>query len=208
VTKTYVFRRDSYVVEVEHRVENHSDQPWRGAQYRQFQRTEPTDMEKSAFLYTYTGGVIYSPEEKYEKIDFDDMRDADLNRKIEGGWAAMIQHYFVGAWVPGPQEVNHFYTKAPEGRPYVLGLVSEPTTVAPGDSTTFHTRLFVGPKEQKRLKQVAEGLELTVDYGILTFIAKPLFWLLEYIYAVIGNWGWAIVVLTLYASVTATIASA
>ncbi len=197
VTKTYVFRRDSYVIEVEHRVENRSDQPWRGAQYRQFQRTEPTDMEKSAFIYTYTGGVIYSPEEKYEKIDFDDMRDTDLDRKIEGGWAAMIQHYFVGAWVPGPEEVNHFYTKAPKDRPYVLGLVSEPATVEPGSSVTFSTRLYVGPKEQKRLKQVAEGLDLTVDYGVLTFIAKPLFWLLEYIYDVIGNWGWAIVVLTL-----------
>ncbi len=197
VTKTYVFRRDSYVVEVEHKVENGSGRPWQGHQYRQFQRTEPTDAEKSFLLYTYTGGVIYSPEEKYEKIDFDDMRDGDLSRDILGGWAAIIQHYFVGAWIPDQEEINHFYTKAPENRPYVLGLVSPPRQVEPGASTVFSSRLFVGPKEQKRLKAVAEGLELTVDYGILTFLAKPLFWLLDYINRLIGNWGWSIVMLTL-----------
>ncbi len=197
VTKTYVFHRDSYVVEVEHKVENKRARDWQGYQYRQFQRTEPGDDEKSTFIYTYTGGVIYSPEEKYEKIDFDEMRQADLSRDIKGGWAAMIQHYFVGAWIPDQQELNHYYSKAPEGRPFVLGLVSPARAVAPGASTVFSSRIYVGPKEQKRLKEVAEGLELTVDYGVLTFIAKPIFWLLGYIHGLIGNWGWSIVVLTL-----------
>ncbi|MFQ5488538.1 MAG: membrane protein insertase YidC, partial [Gammaproteobacteria bacterium] len=197
VTKTYVFHRDSYVVEVEHKVENSAARPWQGYQYRQFQRTEPTSDEKPAFIYTYTGGVIYSPEEKYEKIKFDDMRKADLSRDIKGGWAAMIQHYFVGAWIPDQQEINHYYSKGPEGRPFVLGLVSPSREVQPGASTVFSSRIYVGPKEQKRLKEVAEGLDLTVDYGVLTFIAKPIFWLLGYIHGVIGNWGWSIVVLTL-----------
>ncbi len=197
VTKTYVFHRDSYVVEVEHKVENNTARPWQGNQYRQFQRTEPTSDEKPAFIYTYTGGVIYSPEEKYEKIKFDDMRKADLSRDIKGGWAAMIQHYFVGAWIPDQEEINHYYSKAPEGRPFVLGLVSPSREVQPGASTVFSSRIYVGPKEQKRLKEVAEGLDLTVDYGILTVIAKPIFWLMGYIHGVIGNWGWSIVVLTL-----------
>ncbi|HHH36466.1 MAG TPA: membrane protein insertase YidC [Gammaproteobacteria bacterium] len=197
VTKTYIFHRDRYVVDVEHRVENGTGQPWQGMQYRQFQRTEPTDAEKSAFIYTYTGGVIYSPEEKYEKISFDDMREADLSRDIKGGWGAMIQHYFVGAWIPDQEEQNHYYSKAPQGRPFVLGLVSPRAEVAPGATTLFHSRIYVGPKEQKRLKAVAEGLDLTVDYGVLTFIAKPIFWLMGYIHGVVHNWGWSIVLLTL-----------
>ncbi len=197
VTKTYVFHRNRYVVDVEHKVENGSGQPWQGLQYRQFQRTEPTDAEKSTFIYTYTGGVIYSPEEKYEKISFDDMREADLSRDIKNGWAAMIQHYFVGAWIPDPEELDHYYSKAPQGRPFVLGLMSPRVEVAPGASTLFHSRIYVGPKEQKRLKAVAEGLELTVDYGVLTFIAKPIFWLMGYIHGLVHNWGWSIVLLTL-----------
>ncbi|MGE0372083.1 MAG: membrane protein insertase YidC [Gammaproteobacteria bacterium] len=197
VTKTYVFHRDSYQIGIEYRVENNSAAPWTGYQYRQFQRSLPGEDEKSAFIYTYTGGVIYSQEEKYEKIDFDDMDKRDLSRSITGGWAAMIQHYFLGAWLPGPQETNQFYSKAPKGQPYVLGLLSQPITVAPGEAGEFSSRLFVGPKDQTRMEKAAEGLRLTVDYGVLTILAQPLFWLLKYIHGVVGNWGWSIILLTL-----------
>jgi len=197
VTKTYVFHRDSYVIEVDQRVENDSSSPWKGYQYRQLQRTEPAPGEKPRFVYTYIGGVIYSPEEKYEKIKFDDMRKENLSRDIQGGWAAMIQHYFLTAWIPDSDEKDHFYTKAPPGQPFVLGLVSPERTVAPGQSTVFSSRLFVGPKDQDRLKKAATGLELTVDYGVLTFIAQPLFWLLRHIHGVVHNWGWSVILLTL-----------
>ncbi|HFD92591.1 MAG TPA: membrane protein insertase YidC [Gammaproteobacteria bacterium] len=197
VTKTYTFKRDSYVIDIAHTVDNGSTEEWRGHQYRQFQRTEPADYEKSTFIYTYTGAVIYSEEEKYEKIDFDDMKDGDLSRDIKGGWAAMIQHYFVGAWLPREDELNHFYTKAPKGRPFILGLVSAQDAVAPGAQKTFASRVFIGPKEQHRLEKLAPGLELTVDYGVLTVLAKPIFWLMEYIHALIGNWGFTIIILTL-----------
>src|SRR5690606_13180144 len=99
VTKVYTFRPGSYVVDVEHIVENASAEPWTGYQYRQFQRTRPTDQEGSWFLYTYTGGVISTPDKRYEKIDFDAMDRADLQREVEGGWTAFIQHYFLGAWL-------------------------------------------------------------------------------------------------------------
>lgn len=197
VTKTYVFHRDSYQIGVEYRIENGSGAPWTGYQYRQFQRSLPGDDEKSAFLYTYTGGVIHSQDEKYEKIKFEDMDEKDLDRSLSGGWAAMIQHYFVGAWLPDPAETNRLYTKAPKGQPYVLGLLSQPKTIAPGETGEFESRLYVGPKDQERMEKAAEGLRLTVDYGVLTLLAQPLFWLLKYIHGIVGNWGWAIVLLTL-----------
>jgi len=197
VTKTYVFHRDSYLIGVEYRIDNGSAAPWTGYQYRQFQRSLPGEDEKSFFIYTYTGGVIYSPEEKYEKIKFEDMDKQDLNRSITGGWAAMIQHYFLGAWLPDAAETDQFYSKAPKGQPYVLGLLSPAKTVAPGETGEFTTRLFVGPKDQERMEQAAEGLRLTVDYGVLTILAQPLFWLMKYIHGVVGNWGWAIILVTL-----------
>lgn len=197
VTKTYVLRRGSYEITVDHTIENRSGEEWRGRVYRQLQRTRPTEDEGSAFIYTYTGGVIYSEQDKYEKLDFDDMTKQNLSRDITGGWAAMIQHYFVGALIPDPSQANHYYSKALDDGRFVLGLVSPDISVAAGATATHSTRLFVGPKLQHQLEKVAPGLELTVDYGMLTFLSKPLFWLLEYIHKVVNNWGWAIVILTL-----------
>ncbi|MCC6207478.1 MAG: membrane protein insertase YidC [Gammaproteobacteria bacterium] len=197
VTKTYIFYRDSYQIGIEYRIENASGAPWTGHQYRQFQRSLPGDDEKSAFLYTYTGGVIHSQEEKYEKIDFEDMDKENLDRTITGGWGAMIQHYFIGAWLPDSQETNQFYSKAPKGQPYVLGLLSQAMTVAPGEAGDFKSRLYIGPKDQARMEKAAEGLRLTVDYGMLTILAQPLFWLMKYIHGLVGNWGWSIILLTL-----------
>ena len=197
VVKTYTFHRNSYVIDVSHAVHNPSKMEWRGHQYRQFQRTAPGDDEKSSFIYTYTGGVIYSNEEKYEKINFDDMAKNDLSRDIDNGWAAMIQHYFLSAWIPQTGEVNHYYTKAPDNSPYVLGMISPEVRVGAGETAQFNSRLYIGPKAQHRLEKIAPGLKLTVDYGVLTVVAQPLFWLLEKIHSLIGNWGWAIVVLTL-----------
>ena len=197
VTKTFIFKRNSYVIKVEHAVENGSQNAWQGNAYRQLQRSEPTKEEKPRFIYTFTGGVIYSPENKYEKIKFDNMKEEDLSRDVKGGWVAMIQHYFVGAWIPEQDQTDHFYTKAPPGRPYVIGMISPQLTVEPGKTGLFDSKLYVGPKDQKRLKKVAEGLDLTVDYGVLTVLAKPIFWLMGYIHGVIGNWGWSIIILTL-----------
>ena len=195
VTKLYRFRRGSYVVEVEFQVRNQSGADWSARPYYQLQRT-PLQQE-SRLLYTYTGGVLYSQEEKYEKISFDDMSDENLSRDVSGGWAAMIQHYFLAAWIPPADQTERYYTRALKGERYVIGMIGAPLSVAAGDEATGQTRLFVGPKLQHVMEKVAPGLELTVDYGKLTFLAKPIFWLLEKIHALVGNWGWAIIFLTM-----------
>jgi len=197
VVKTYTFHRNSYAIDLTQEVRNGSKSEWRGHAYRQFQRTKPGEDEKSSFTRTYTGGVIYSDENKYEKIKFDDMDKKDLSREIKAGWAAMIQHYFVSAWIPQADETDHYYSKAPADHPYVLGMVSPEVSVGAGESTQFKSRLYIGPKEQHRLEKVEPGLKLTVDYGVLTVIAQPLFWLLEKIHGLLGNWGWSIMVLTM-----------
>ncbi len=195
VTKVYTFRRGSYVIDVDFEIDNASGTPWRGHMYRQLQRSKPED--KTTFIYTYTGGVLYTEEEKYEKIDFDDMESANLKREAVGGWAAMIQHYFLGAWIPAQDEKNSYYTKAPGNQRYIIGSLGEEAQVAPGEKGRLQAQLYIGPKLQKQLEQVAPGLELTVDYGVLTIIAKPLFWLLDVIHSFVGNWGWAIILLTI-----------
>jgi len=195
VIKLYRFHRNSYVVEVEFLVRNGSDQPWSARPYYQLQRTPKK--QENRFLYTYTGGVLYSPEEKYEKIKFDDMQEKELSRDIKDGWAAMIQHYFVAAWIPPRNETDRYYTRALKGERYVIGLIGPTLEVAPGSEAKTEAQLFVGPKLQHAMQAVAPGLELTVDYGVLTIIAKPIFWLLEHIHALVGNWGWSIIFLTM-----------
>ncbi len=198
VIKRYTFHRGSYLVDVEHIVNNNSGSDWQGRQYRQLQRTQVAETGQSTFIYTYMGGVIYSPEEKYEKIKFEDMLEADLDRTITDGWAAMLQHYFLGALIPETGTPEHYYTKTLSNSRYVIGLISPSWhTVANGDTGVFSTRLFVGPKLQDEMREVAPGLELTVDYGLLTVLAQPLFWLLKTIHGFVGNWGWAIVLVTL-----------
>jgi YidC/Oxa1 family membrane protein insertase len=197
VIKTFTFTRNSYEVGVEHKVINDSAKVWQGHQYEQLQRTRPGADEKSTFINTYTGGVIYSSEEKYEKYSFDDMDDKDLSRDITSGWAAMIQHYFVTAWLPPSDQTFKYYSKAPDNRPYVLGMVSPALKIAPGQSGSFKNNIYIGPKEQKRLEKITPSLKLTVDYGILTILAQPLFWLLTHLHKLFNNWGWSIIVLTL-----------
>ena len=197
VTKRYIFHRGSHVIDVEHEVTNNSDHEWTGRQYRQLQRTAAAKPAKTTFIRTYTGGVIYSPEDKYEKITFEDMQKQDLDRTVTDGWAAMLQHYFLAALIPERSVAERYYTKTLSNERYVIGLISPQREVAAGDHTVFGTRLYVGPKLQDEMKKVATGLDLTVDYGRLTVLAQPLFWMLKTIHKLIGNWGWAIVLLTL-----------
>ena len=196
VTRRYVFERDSYVVRVVQEVDNASNTEWRAYQYSQLRRTPQTEGPGFLGAASYTGGVIYSPAEKYEKISFGDMEDENLSRDITDGWLAMIQHYFLAAWVPSREENLRYYSRVDDGE-YVLGQSSPWQTVAAGQTGRFENRLFVGPKEQDRLEEIAPGLDLTVDYGWLTIISKPLFIALSWIHDVVGNWGWSIILLTL-----------
>jgi len=194
VTKIYTFQRGSYVVAVNYEVANASGQEWRGRQYRQFERAR-ADRE-SRFVSTYTGGAVSSPESKYRKLSFDDMDKQAYSSDVKGGWTAMIEHYFVAAWVAGQDETNHFYSKALGNGLYALGMSSSEQVIPAGGKGEFSSRLYVGPKLQDHLAAVAPHLELSVDYGLLTVIAQPLFWLLKTIHGLVNNWGWSIILLT------------
>ncbi len=197
VIKTYTFHRGKYDIEVSHKVMNQSGKGWQGSFYRQLQRADYGEKEGSMFIYTYTGGVIYTPEEHYQKIDYSDMQDEKLQRpNIQGGWVAMMQHYFLSAWIPEDNAINTFYTNQ-LGYRYYIGLQSALETITAGSEKVFNSKIYIGPKLQDDLETLATGLELTVDYGFLTVVAKPLFWLLKVFHELTGNWGWAIILLTM-----------
>ncbi len=198
VTKTYQFRRGDYLIDVSHRVANESSSDWVGSQYRQLQRSRP--LETSKLLYTYTGAVVYNEEIKYEKIDFDDMEGESFKLDSSGGWVAMIQHYFLSAWVAEPEQNNLLYSIANTRRypaTYTIGMRSQNQNIGVGQQAEFTSQLFVGPKLVNRLEEISPGLDLTVDYGALTFLSKPLYWLLSFFNGLVGNWGVAIILLTL-----------
>ncbi len=211
-TKTFIFKRDSYVIDVNFAVNNSSAKQWQGFMYGQFKRTQPRDAQKGSLIQlpSFMGGVQYTPEDKYNKVSFDDISEENLNVNTDNGWIGMLQHYFVGVWMPqssneNPAKYNFYstYKNNPARPEYIMGFKSlSPLTVQAGQSGSVHTSAFIGPKEQKRLKIIqkesnVEGLALTVDYGWLTVISDPLFWILKTIHSVVQNWGWSIILLTI-----------
>ncbi|MCH9743033.1 MAG: membrane protein insertase YidC [Proteobacteria bacterium] len=202
IEKTYVFHRGSYLVSIENKVTNNSQQPWQASVYQQLVRNH-YDPTSSFFLPTYTGGVLYDETNKFEKVTFDAMKKQAVSRDADHGWLGMMQHYFVAALIPSAAVQAHYYSKALDDNRYVLGMVLPAISVAPGASAETSVSLYVGPKHQDVLAKVAPGLELTADYGVLAFIAKPMFWLLETLHSLvqpisgIWSWGWAIILLTM-----------
>ncbi len=198
VTKRYTLHRNSYLVGLEVVVDNQGSKPWNGSFYRQLERTKVAEKGQSSFVYTYMGGAVSSSFKNYEKVKFESMADWKPNQSyLTGGWAAMIQHYFLAAWIPVADEPNHFYTKALADGRYNIGLITQALGVASGSSHSFSSRLYVGPKEQNRLEAAAANLDKTVDYGWLFIIAKPLFITMKFLHEHLGNWGWSIIILTL-----------
>jgi YidC/Oxa1 family membrane protein insertase len=201
-TKRFTFTRDSYDIKIDYLVDNRSATPWTGFIYGQFLRTHivPDRGFILGAVPTYLGGAIYTHEDKFEKIDFDEMHKTPLKRTVSDGWVAMLQHYFVGAWFPRDDAPYSFYSRVlnnPVNTRYNIGLNSlTPVTVAPGETGQLGLDLFAGPKEQERLAEKPQGFDLTVDYGWLTPVSAPLFWVLDKIHGAVGNWGWAIILLT------------
>jgi YidC/Oxa1 family membrane protein insertase len=198
ITKVYTFQRGSYLIDLHYEIKNTGSAAWSGRLYGQIQRG-PIH-RKSGFTepYTFTGAVISSPEERYEKLDFEDMSEQPLDRSIKGGWVAMIQHYFISALIPESGAEYRYYSKAlntPER--YMIGLYGPELQVPPGGEARDGFKFYVGPKVQKVIEKVAPGLELTTDYGIFWFVAKPLFKLIEWLKQLTGNWGWAIIFVTI-----------
>jgi len=198
VTRTYTFHRDSYVIDMNVSVDNATGKDWSGRMYAQLQRTDYEDTDKSKFVNTFMGGVVSTPANKYQKIKFKDMSSWKSEENFsKGGWVSMVQHYFLTAWIPPESELNHFYTSEINGGRYIIGMQTGETTVAAGKTSQFSDKLFVGPKIQKRLDAAAPNLRLTVDYGALTILAEPIFWLMGKIHGVVNNWGWSIIFVTL-----------
>lgn len=197
VKKVFTFKRDNYEIDVNYFV-TAGDEKWLGSDYMQVVRTPPSTEGSNAFIHTYTGGVLYNEEIKYEKYDFDDLAESDINLKLKDGWLSMIDHYFITAWIPQPAENNLYYSRFVRSKnQYVLGVRSPAVVVLPGETIEIKSRLVSGPKLQYKLEEIEKGLELTVDYGILTIIAKPLFWLITFFHGLTANWGWSIILLTI-----------
>ncbi len=196
VIKRYTFTRGNHAFRLEEIVRNGSDKEWKGREYRQLQRSEP-QQKSNALMVTFTGGAIWTPEDKYHKIKFGELAEGQPDLGVKDGWYAMIQHYFLAAFVPPHGETWHYYGKGVGNGRYVIGGYTPVKTVAPGAEAVFGGTVFVGPKLMSELETVADGLELTVDYGWLVFLAKPIHWILEEINAFVGNWGWTIIIFTI-----------
>ena len=204
VTKTYTLKRGDYTIDLSTRVDNAAAGEWSASAYTQLTRTSPIVNRKFSFTnpdqYSFVGAAWYSPEEKFEKLNFEDFAEEPLNRTITGGWAAQQQHYFFAAWIPEATEPTAYSTAVitDQGAPrYLIRQVGPSFKVAPGASSTRTARLYVGPKQQEKLDSIAPGLGLTIDYGMVTIFAKPVFWLLNHLHKLVGNWGFAIILTTL-----------
>jgi YidC/Oxa1 family membrane protein insertase len=201
--KTYTFHRGDYTVGVKHDVVNNTGAPINPSLYLQIVRDGTKPEHKSSFfafdpVSTFTGPAVYTDAEKFKKVDFDSIEKGkdEHARKADNGWFAMVQHYFVSAFVPQEKAQREIFTKKVDNNLYAVGNILPLGTVAPGATASMDAKLYSGPQESARLEKVAPGLELVKDYGWLTIIAKPIFWLMEHIHNVLGNWGWTIIVLT------------
>ena len=199
ITKIYTFKRGSYDIKLDQVVKNTTGKVWTGRQYSQLLKVEDKSGKGNMLtggMRAYDGGVIYTEKNKYQKISFDDMAEKTLDEMSKGGWTAFIQHYFASAWIPPADQDNHFYTKELNDNRYVIGTYSPMVSIENNSTAQFSSQLFAGPKIQPLMEKVATGLELTVDYSVLTFIGKPIYWLLNQIHGVVGNWGVSIIGVT------------
>ncbi len=201
--KTFVFQRGRYDIDVRHEVENVGSEPVSPSLYLQLTRDNGKTEEDSSFSKTYTGPALYTDAEHYHKVPFEDIakHDAFQPKPADNGWLAMVQHYFLSAWVVPPGTQREFYTRAISDHLFAVGAVFPLGALAPGAKASQQAVLYAGPQNQSALEALAPGLERVADYGWLDPIAKPLFWLLGFFYRIVGNWGWAIVLLTLLVKV-------
>lgn len=198
ITKSFTFFADRYDLRVNYTVKNNTQSVWKDQFYAQLKRDnteDPSQLNSKAPMNTYLGAAVRSQDEPYTKLPFDEIADEPFKQEVTGGYAAMLQHYFVAAWIPEQSVAHHFFTRASRGYNFV-GFMDNAIEVQPGQTVTTGATLYAGPKNQERLQQLAEGLELTVDYGMLWFIAQPLFAVLKWIHSIVGNWGWSIILLT------------
>jgi YidC/Oxa1 family membrane protein insertase len=200
--KKYTLEPNSYVIKVENKITNQTTNSISPFLYAELVKDSNVVVE-SQFYSTFTGPAIYTDKEKYKEVDFGDIEKKKVKlpqpqEAGESGWIAMVQHYFATAWIPNPESAREVYFDKLDNNLYRVGVKSALAPIASGASFTQESKLFVGPEEDALLNQVAPGFDLIKDYGYLTIIAKPLFWVLMQIHQVVQNWGWAIIILTIF----------
>jgi YidC/Oxa1 family membrane protein insertase len=197
LVKTYTLTRGRYDMTVQHDVVNNSGQPVSPQLYLQLVRDGNKLSSETPFYSTFTGPAIYTEAKKYQKVDFADIEKnkADFEKSASNGYVAMVQHYFATAWVLGEGVVRDNFARKVDNNLYAVGAITALPAVAPGQTHSQQAMLFVGPQAEKVLEALTPGLELVKDYGWLTILAKPLYWLLEKIHSFVQNWGWSIVLL-------------
>jgi len=198
VTKTYTLHRGRYDIDVQHALNNVSGQALSPSLYLQLERDGNDPADTSSFYHTFTGVAVYSEQEKFQKVTFSDIakQKGTYIKQADNGWLAIVQHYFATAWIPpeGKARTNELLQVQPNL--YAARSIEAVGTVQPGATTQVDSHLWVGPQDQKAMAALAPGLDTVVDYGWLSIIAKPLFALLTWLHGLLGNWGWAIVALT------------
>ena len=200
ISKRFIFSRGDYLVRVEYHIDNQSAEAWQGNLFGQIKRDSSSDpsaeLSSGMGMAPFLGSATTLPDERFAKFDFEDMREKPLREKLSGGWIAMIQHYFLSAWIPDPNQTHTYSTRVTSAGYNIAGFVSPAVTVGPGQQGKIAAKFYAGPKDQYRLAEISPYLDLSVDYGWLWWIAQPLFWLLIKIYGFVGNWGTAIILLT------------
>lgn len=201
IDKIFHVTRGSYLIKVSYHIVNHGAKPWSAAMYGQLKRDSSKDPSASQARFgmsTFLGGVWWSPEKHYNKLPLDKFNKDKLELTTQDGWIAMVQHYFLTAWIPNSGTQNAFSSRtSADGSANIIGFTSAPVQLTTNQQITLSANFYAGPKVQEVLRTIATGLDLTVDYGWLWFIAKLLFWLLTHIQMLVGNWGWSIILLTL-----------
>ena len=203
IIKRFEFKPSDYQIGVRYIVRNLTSEPWSATFYGQFRRdSHQPETESSTGMRPFLGAALREKDKNYSKYDFSDIDDETVKTSIQGGWLAFVQHYFVTAWVP-PQESNNRYSlRRLQGNDiYLMAVTGEKINVAAGSSAEYKVDLYIGPKNQDVLKQMSPYLDLTIDYGFLWMLAKPLFAVLQMIHSVLGNWGWSIILLTIFVKI-------
>ena len=198
LTRSYTFKRGSYVIAVRNEISNRGQTLVAPQLYMQLVRDGNDPSTGTHFYHTFTGPAVYDSKEKFQKFEFKDIHDQVKTIKSSDGWLAMVQHYFVSAWLPQPDTGDReFYLRKLQPNLYAVGVMLPLPQLAPGAQTVQTDTLYVGPEIESQLQGLAPGFELVKDYGWVTIIAKPLFWVLEQVHKVLGNWGWSIIGLTI-----------
>lgn len=199
LVKTYTLKRGAYDIAVRHDIINTGSAPVAPQLYMQLVRDGNKPPGESSFYSTFTGPAIYTEAKKYQKVEFKDIENnkVDVEKQAANGYVAMVQHYFAAAWILADGLKRDLFLRKVDTNLYAVGLITPLDSIAPGATKTIESRLFVGPQEEKKLEALAPGLELVKDYGWLTILAKPLYWLLDKLHGFLLNWGWSIVALVL-----------